>query len=444
MQSLDAQSVATILPAAAATFGVAPVDLNLVIAGYFAGAAAFLPMSGWCADRFGVQRVFRWAICGFVLGSLVSCLAPNAALLVTGRVIQGVSASGLMPIGRLLLVRTSEPGELVQRLTWLTVPPLIGPLVGPALAGVLATYFTWRAMFLISLPVGAVGYVLIRRYIPNLRDPTRPPLDVPGALLAGTGLSAAVAGLGHLASAGPTVAGMGLLALTLTCAAGYAWHARRAERPILDFRLCRIPSFNASVIGGIPFRLSAAADPFLYALLFQVGLGMSAALSGTLVTAASIGALAMKTTVPSLIRRFGFRRLLLVNGFLCAVLAALPAAFTQQTPLALIVTVLLARGFFRSLQLTSLNALTYADPPPGQVSAAASLAATVQQLAQALSIAAAAALIGAIAAMAPQAPSRLSVAVAILVLTAVSLLSLPVLARLPADAGVAISGARRE
>ena len=443
MQSLDTHSVATILPAAAHSLGVAPLDLNLAIAGYFAGAAAFLPLSGWCADRFGARRVFQWAILGFVLGSLVCCLATTAPALVCGRVVQGIAGSGLLPIGRLVLIRTSVPGELVQRLTWLTVPPLLGPLVGPALAGALATYASWRAAFLIAVPLGALGYVLIRRYIPNVKEPDCPPLDVPGAVLTGAGLAAAVTGLGRLASDGLTPPTAVLLGLAVACVAGYAWHVSRTERPILDFRLTRIPTFNAGVVGGVPFRLSAGAEPFLYAMLFQVSLGMSAALSGALVAASSLGALAMKSAGPRLIRRFGFRRLLLVNGLICAALGAVPAAFSREVAVAVIAGVLLARGFFRSLQLTALNALTYADPPPDRISAASSLAATVQQLAQALSIAAAAALIGAAAAIVPEAPSRDAVAAAFLVLSVVSLLSLPIVARLPADAGAAISGAVR-
>jgi MFS family permease len=442
MQSLDTHSVATILPAAAHSLGVAPLDLNLAIAGYFAGAAAFLPVSGWCADRFGARRVFQCAIIGFVLGSLVCCLATNAVVLVGGRVVQGVAGSGLLPIGRLVLIRTSEPSELVQRLTWLTVPPLLGPLVGPALAGTLATYAHWRVVFLIAVPLGALGYVLIRRYIPDIKDSGRPPLDVAGAVLAGAGLSAGVTGLGRTASEGLTPLTAALLALAVVCVAGYAWHARRSERPILDFRLTRIPTFNAGVVGGVPFRLSAGAEPFLYAMLFQVSLGMSAALSGALVAASSLGALAMKTAGPRLIRRFGFRRLLLSNGLICAALGAMPALFTRELAVGVIAGVLLARGFFRSLQLTALNALTYADPPPDRVSAASSLAATVQQLAQALSIGAAAALIGMAAAIVPDAPSRDAVAAAFLVLSAVSLLSLPIVARLPSNAGAAISGAR--
>jgi MFS family permease len=441
LQTLDGQAIATVLPAAAASFGVPPLTLNLALAIYFAGAAAFLPISGWCADRFGSRTTLQAAIVGFMIGSAICGISSTPTELMAGRLLQGISGAGLLPVGRLILLRTSTRSELVQRLTNLTIPPLLGPLVGPLLGGAAATYASWRLIFALNIAVGLAGLALVRRLVPNLTEPHQDRFDWLGTIASALCLTSLVfllERIGHRSSSASI--DLFLLAFSAGSAAVYRWHYRRAPAPILDFSLLKLPTFRAGTVGGIFFRLSIGAEPFLYAMLFQVGMGYSALTSGMLTLATSIGMVAMRTTSVRLIRRLGFRPVLLVNTWLCATTLAIPATFTRSTPFALLVAVLLGRGFLRSLQLNALNSITYAEPPKARMSAASSVAATIQQVAQGMSLAAAATLI-ALAQRNLEFDVREAIGFAFCALALFSLFSLPFFYRLAGDAGAELTGA---
>jgi EmrB/QacA subfamily drug resistance transporter len=381
MEQLDGTVLATALPAMAADLHEDPVALKLALTSYLLSLAVFIPLSGWAADRFGARRVFRAAIVVFTFGSILCGLSNSLGAIVVFRIVQGLGGAMMTPVGRLVLLRTSPRQDLVRAMAYLTIPALIGPMIGPPVGGFIATYFNWRYIFWVNVPIGALGVALVTRFIPDLREEWTPPLDVVGAILSGVGLSCLVFGF--------TIAGRGfvptpvvalIVALGAAALFAYVRHAKRAPYPIVDLDLLHIPTFRAAVFGGFLFRIGLGATPFLLPLLLQVGFGLSAYEAGLLTFVSAIGAIAMKTTAQPILRIFGFRRVLVVNALICAGFLALCATFSAATPHLLIMGALLVGGFFRSLEFTALNALAYADVDQDAMSRATSFASVAQQL----------------------------------------------------------------
>ena len=391
MENMDATVIATSLPAIARDLHQDPVVLKLAFTSYLIALAVFIPVSGWAADRFGARNVFRGAIILFTLASAACGFADSLEWLVAARAAQGMGGAMMTPVGRLILLRSVPKSELVQALAYLTIPALIAPLIGPLLGGFITTYFHWRWIFWINIPVGIVGLVLATRYMPDIRADRVPPLDWVGFFLSGLGLASII--FGFTVSGGmvlPRPLAPALIVLGAILVALYVQHARRAPHPILDLRLFRIATFRSSMVGGTVFRTGIGAIPFLLPLMLQVGFGLNPFQSGSLTFAAAAGALVMKVTALPILRYFGFRRVLLVNALICAGFLAANGLFTPQTPHALILLVLLTGGFFRSLQFTSLNALAFADVPTPVLSQATSMSAVAQQLSSATGVALAA------------------------------------------------------
>ena len=381
MENLDATVLATSLPAIARDLGANPIHLKLALTTYLLALAVFIPASGWMADRFGAKNIFRAAMVVFAAGSIGCALSTSLGGLVAARVLQGMGGAMMMPVGRLIVLRTIPKAEMIDAIAWLTIPALVGPVLGPPLGGFITTYFNWRWIFWINIPVAVLGIVLITRFIPDVRETGTSRFDLRGFLLIGPGLSLFLTGV--------TLMGVGLvsadtvLALTVGGAAllaGYVWHALRDPSPIIDLKLLAIPTFRAGVVGGFLFRTGVGAGPFLLPLLFQVGFGMSAFQSGMMTFATGVGAMVMKTQIASILRVHGFRRVLIVNAIVSALFAALPAVFTASTPTLLIVGLFLIGGLSRSLLFTSVNTLAYADVPPERLSGATSFAAVGKEL----------------------------------------------------------------
>jgi EmrB/QacA subfamily drug resistance transporter len=387
IENMDSTVLATSLPAIALDLGTEPIALKLALTAYLLALAVFIPVSGWVGDRFGACSTFMASIGVFLVGSIGCALSDSLATLVAARFLQGMGGALMVPVGRLVLLRSVPKHELVQALSWLTIPALVGPMVGPPLGGFITTYFDWRWIFLINLPMGLVGILLAKRFIPDLREPT-PPLDWRGFLLAGTGLATAIFGLstlgGHLVPR--QVAGMALL-LGLVTLAGYGVHARRHPRPLLDLSLFRLPTFRAGVAGGSLFRIGIGATPFLLPLMLQLGFGLSPVQSGLLTFVSALGAIFMKTLAARILKRFGFRRVLMLNALLASAMLCGFGLFRPDTPHAFIIGTLLISGCFRSLQFTSLNAISYAEVDSPRMGQASSMAGMVQQLSLTLGIA---------------------------------------------------------
>jgi EmrB/QacA subfamily drug resistance transporter len=388
MDNMDSTVIATSLPAIAADIGTSPLTLKLAVTSYLLSLAVFIPMSGWTADRFGARTVFRAAIAVFVLGSIGCALSGSIAELVMARILQGMGGAMMTPVGRLVLVRTVDRRELVNAMAWVSIPAMIGPLMGPPLGGFITTYASWHWIFLINVPIGLIGILLVTRYIENIKAEVPERFDFPGMALSGT----AVAGL----TFGLSVAGLEIVPWPVVAAifgtgavatALYVAYARRVPAPILDFSLLKLPTFQASLVGGFLFRIGVGAMPFLLPLLLQVGFDLTPLQSGLITFTSTLGALFMKAAAPWMLQRFGFRTVLIWNAILGALFIGACAGFTGTTPFPIMIAVLMVGGFFRSLQFTSINALAYAEVPTSRMSRATALSAVGQQVSLATGVA---------------------------------------------------------
>ena len=388
MENMDSTIIATSLPAIAADIGANPLALKLAVTSYLLSLAVFIPASGWMADRFGARTVFRAAIATFVLGSIGCALSGSLPEFVIARIVQGLGGAMMTPVGRLVLVRSIDKHKLVDAMAWVTMPALIGPIMGPPVGGFITTYASWHWIFIINVPIGLVGIFLATRYIEDVRMEGLQRFDLLGMVLAGAG----VAGLAF----GLSVAGLGLVPPTMVASlvatgaiflTAYAFHARNTASPVLDLSLIRIPTFRANVIGGSLFRLGIGALAFLLPLMLQLGFNYTPLKSGLVTFTAAVGAFAMKGFAARIIRRFGFKRILIFNGLLASAFTAACALFTPSTPFFAMVAVLLVGGFFRSLQFTATNTIAYADVDARRMSSATPLVSVAQQLSIAAGVA---------------------------------------------------------
>jgi EmrB/QacA subfamily drug resistance transporter len=394
MENLDSTVVATALPAIAHSLNQSPLTLNVAMTCYLLSLAVFIPASGWLADRFGARDVFAAAIAVFTLSSLLCGIAQNLPEMISARVLQGMGGAMMTPVGRLVLLRTIPKSQLVQALSYVTVPALVGPAIGPLVGGFIATYSSWRWIFYINLPIGILGLVLALRLIPNQRQPNLGPADIRGLLLSGFGLGAMALGLDNVGRGSlPGSIEIATVAVALLCLVLFAHHARRSPNPAIDLSLLDMPTFRASILGGSIFRISIGGIPFLLPLMFQIGFGLTPFQSGSLTFAAALGALFMKIVAPPIVRRFGFRRLLMWNTLICAVMLTVYGFFRPSWPYLLITGILLVTGFFRSLQFTCINAIGYSDIPQLRMSRATSLSSAAQQLSLSVGVALAATMV---------------------------------------------------
>ena len=442
MQNLDGTVVATALPAMARAFGADPLHMNVALTSYLLSLAVFIPASGWLADRYGTRTVFRAAIAVFTVGSVLCGQSHSLWELVAARVVQGIGGAMMVPVGRLVLLRSVAKSELVAAMAWLTVPALIGPVVGPPIGGFLVTYADWRWIFDINVPIGVLGFVLVTRYVDDVRAPVPGRLDAVGLLLSGVALAGLMFGFETIGrGVVPAPLAGGLILLGAASGALYMRHARRRPDPLLDLSLLRIPTFAVSAWAGSMFRIGIGAIPFLLPLMLQLGFGLSAAESGLITLASALGAIVMKPATTWSLRLFGFRTVLVWNAALSAVLLGACAWFRPAWPVAGLYAVLVAGGFLRSLQFTAYNTIAYADIPRPRMSAATSLYATLQQLSLTLGITVGAAALQASTLLSGRTqPGLPDFSAGFLAVAAVALLGAPMALHLRRDAGNEMSG----
>jgi EmrB/QacA subfamily drug resistance transporter len=445
METMDSTVIATSLPAIARDLGEDPIALKLALTSYLLSLAVFIPLSGWVADRYGARTVFRAAIVVFTLGSAACGFAQSLPDFVLFRIVQGIGGAMMVPVGRLVILRTVPKSELISALAWLTIPALLGPVFGPPLGGFITTFASWRWIFWINIPTGILGVILATRFIPNVREEKLPPLDVKGFILSGLGLAGLAFGFTTIGQGLlPPLMVAALLAVGIIGCWLYVQHARSAPAPLIDLSLLKVESFYASIVGGFLYRIGIGATPFLLPLLLQLGFGLSPFQSGMLTFVTAVGAIAMKTTAAPILRRFGFKSVLVVNAVVSSLFIAATALFTPVTPHAVILSVLLVGGFFKSLQFTSINSLAYADIEPRAMSRATSFASVAQQLSMSAGVA-----VGALV-LEIERHGRLDAAVrpedfaaAFVVVAAISALSAFVFMMLPKEAGASLSAPAR-
>jgi EmrB/QacA subfamily drug resistance transporter len=446
METLDGTVIATALPQMAATFRTNPVNLSIGMTSYLVTLAVFIPISGWVADRLGTRRVFAWAVAAFTLASVLCALSTSVAQFTAARVFQGMAGAMMVPVGRLAVLRNTGKEDLVRAMAFIVWPGLIAPVIGPPLGGFLATYLSWQWIFLLNVPLGVAGIFLIRAYIPESAPQPRRPLDTAGFALSGLALSFLMVGVELLGYGGRWQLGALLVAGSIALGVALAAHLRRHPHPLIDPTIMAVPSFRTVMIGGTIARTAISAMPFLLPLLFQVGFGLNAFEAGMLYLASMLGNLGMKLGTTQALRRFGFRNVLVFNGALAGASIALCAVLSPDTPVPVVVAIMLVCGLTRSMQFTGLTSMAFAEVPHPQMSSANTLFSTTQQMSMGLGIAVGAVVLHLTAAARDTGGAIYDVTdfrITFLVVGLLALSSLLSFVRLRHDAGAEVSGHRR-
>jgi EmrB/QacA subfamily drug resistance transporter len=444
MENLDGTIIATALPQMAHSFGVHPADMSLGITAYLLTLAVFIPISGWAADRFGLRTVFGSAIAVFTAASVLCAMTSTLPAFAAARVLQGIGGAMMVPVGRLAVLRATPKEGLMRAVAIITWPGLVAPVIGPPLGGFITTYSSWRWIFYLNVPLGIIGLMLTMRFIDNVREDGARRFDMPGFALCGIACTTLLYAMELIGRSDVDWMFVGTLVAAGIVASVVSYrHLRRAPQPVVDLSALKVKTFAVAMGGGSLFRIAISAAPFLLPLMFQVGFGMNAFESGLLTLVVFAGNLAMKLVTTPVMRMFGFRPVLIVNGVLAALSLAAMSLLTPTTPKAVIAVILFASGLSRSLQFTALNTLSFADVPKSQMSGASALSSTLFQMTMGIGVAA-----GAIALRIGQwlhghdahaiAPDDFSVA--FLIVAQIGLIGVADLFGLAKDAGAVVSG----
>ena len=439
MEFIDSTALSTALPTLARAFHTDPVHLKLALTAYLLALAVFAPASGWVADRYGAKRVFLGAMAVFLTGSALCGLSHSLGQLVAARVVQGIGGAMMTPVGRLIVVDSAPRDRFVSAMSWFTMPALVGPLLGPPLSGLVLGFAGWPWIFYINLPVGVIGMAAVARFVPKLERPNPGTFDTSGFVLA----AVAIVGLTSVCETAGT--GLAPVALELFVAVAgvsamvlFVRHVGRVDRPVLNLGLLALPTFRASMIGGTFLRLGIGASPLLLPLLLQIGFGWSPVKAGLLTISQAFGALMLKPVAPVMLRRIGYRRVLVISALAASVCSAAPAFFRVDTPEVVIILVLGVSGFVRSSHFTSANALAYADVSRPQVSKASTLSTVIQQVGMSLGVSLGGLTLHLTRGSGALTPDRFTLP--FLIIGVMALLAAPVYLGLAADAGAQIGG----
>jgi EmrB/QacA subfamily drug resistance transporter len=389
MENLDGTIIATALPQMAHSFHVGAVNLNIGMTAYLITLAVFIPISGWVADRFGSRSVFAAAIATFTVASLLCGAAHTLTQFTLMRIVQGVGGAMMVPVGRLIVLRTTPKDKLAEAIAYITWPGLTALVVGPPLGGFITTYASWHWIFFLNLPLGIIALILTLLWVENVRTGEKHSFDWLTFLLAGFASAGAVYAMEKLGSEGVQWQLPGIvLALSLLSGVSAIVAARRnPATSFIDLESMKLKSYSLSVYGASAFRISVTVLPFLLPLMFQIAFGLNAFQSGLYLLALFAGDLSMKVIVIQVLRRFGFRRILIVNGVITAASMALCATLSPATPIVLILSILFFHGAFRSMQFTCMTTLAYAEIPPGRMSRANGFLSAVMQLSMGMGVA---------------------------------------------------------
>ncbi|MDR3430250.1 MFS transporter [Silvimonas sp.] len=445
MELLDSTVITTALPQMAQSFHTQPIHLSIGVSAYMLALAVFIPLSGWMADRFGPRAVFGGALLLFTLASLLCSVSTSLWFFTGARILQGLGGAMMVPVGRMVVLRNTPKEKLVHAIATLTWPALGAPVLGPPLGGFITSHWSWHWIFLLNLPFGLIGFGLALWLIKG-EPGGRRPFDIVGFLLSGLGCCGLMYAC-DLASHAPfdplqigVSASVGLAGLV-----GAVRHLQRTPHPLVDLAALRIPTFAAAMRGGSFFRMAINSAPFLMPLMFQLGFGMDAVTSGLLLLALFAGNICMKPATTPLMRAWGFRTVLLINGIMVALGFLLCVGLTAHTPAWLIMLVLFFTGLSRSMQFTGLSTFSFCDIPNERMSGASTLSSILVQMSAGLGVALAAIALRLASIWFPAPGQTLSVAafqITFVVMALLSLAGLPDLYRLHANAGAQVSGHR--
>lgn len=443
MENMDSTVIATSLAAIANDIGTEPIALKLALTSYLVALAIFIPISSWMADRFGARNVFRWAMLVFIVGSVACAVSDSLLTFVLSRFLQGMGGALMTPVARLVLVRVTPRDQLVGAMAWLSIPGLVGPIVGPPIGGAITTFFSWHWIFLINVPIGVIGVLLVNRFLPEWQRNAPRRMDFVGFVLAGTTFAGWVFGISVLTlPALPAAFGFGALALGVVTAILYVLHFRRTAYPLLDLRVFKFPLFRMTVVAGIFFRLGVGATPFLFPLMLQLAFGLSPFASGMVTFAGAVGAFAAKFVAERILQLTGFRATLVWSTLVTAFGIFAQALYMPETPIPLMFLILIVAGFFQSMFWTATNAFVFADIDDKD----AGQANVISQVSVQLSLAFGVALGGGVLELSRLAthgggePLLADFHTAFWVIGAVTLISTVMFARVPKSAGLHISG----
>ncbi|MCH1923589.1 MFS transporter [Shewanella sp. C31] len=441
MQILDATVITTALPAIAADFGTAPAHLSLGVSAYLIAMTVFIPLSGWATERFGAHHIFSGSIVIFALASVLCALCQDLTQFTLARILQGMGGAMMVPVGRLVVLRDTPKSEMVRAIAILTWPALVAPLIGPVLGGWIASHWSWHWIFLLNVPLSALALLAAWRLIPATPRSVQG-FDIKGFVLSGLGFGCTMTGIEFSSrddialSLALAILATGLLLLAFTVK-----HLRHAPQPLFNLAPIAVRTFRVSIVGGSLFRIAISSVPFLLPLMFQVGFGFSAVTSGALLLWLFAGNLAMKPATTAIMNRFGFKKVLVVNGLMVVIGFAAMAFISADTPKWLIATLLFVSGMNRSMHFTAMNTIGFADIPTKQMTDANTLQAVIMQMnlgagiaIGALSLAIASLINGGSSATASAADFALSM----WFIAGIALLAIFDCARLPANAGASV------
>ncbi len=395
MESLDTTILNTAVPTIAHALGVVPLSMKAALTSYTISLAVFIPISGWVADRYGTRRVFASAIGLFTFGSVLCGLSMNMPILIASRIIQGCGGAMMVPVGRLTLVRTFARSEIIRAIAFVSIPGLIGPLIGPLFGGLIVDYLNWRMIFFVNVPIGLAGLYLVFKLLPDYRSDEKPPLDFVGLILFASGiglLSYVLEVFGEHTLGSYEIPCLIIVSLSLLLA--YWRYSLRLDKPLLNLNLFKLKTFITSVGGGFITRIGIGGISFLLPLLYQVGLGYTPVISGLLVMPQPIAAMSLKMTMPWALARFGYRQVLVVNTLILSGIIFLFSRIDSTTSVYLVILLSFAFGYFASLQYTSMNTLAYADLSDKDTSMGSTIGSTVQQMASSFAVAVASLITG--------------------------------------------------